>query len=122
MYVIILIGTEVVNNCFGRILNESYLKSIEEFEKTYRKLPHGTDPEKNLGVIIKAQCVFQHIPETIERTGKCLGVFSAVAFEHVHGDFIETLKIFKVHPTHPHYRKQFKSCVVHYDSHHISYI
>ena len=62
MYIIILTGTEVVNNCFGRILNESYLKSIEEFEKTYRKLPHGTDPEKNLGVIIKAQCVFQHIP------------------------------------------------------------
>ena len=86
------------------------------------KLPHGTDPEKNLSVIIKAHCVFQHIPETIERTGKGLGVFSAAAFEHVLGDFIETWKIFKVHPTHPDYRKQFKSCVVHYDSHHISYI
>ena len=90
MYIIILTGTEVVNNCFGRILNESYLKSIEEFEKTYRKLPHGADPGKNVGVIIRAQCVFQHIPETIEHTGKGLGVFSAAAFEHVHGDFIET--------------------------------
>ena len=55
-------------------------------------------------------------------TGKGLGVFSAAAFEHVHGDFIETWKNFKVHPTHPDYRKQFKSCVVNYDSHHISYI
>ena len=66
--------------------------------------------------------MFQHIPETIERTGKGLGVFSAAAFEHVHEDFIETWKIFKVHPTHPDYREQFKSCVVHYDYHHISYI
>ena len=108
MYIIILTGTEVVNNCFGRILNESYLKSIEKFEKTYRKWPHGTDPEKNLGVIIKAQCVFQHIPETIERTGKGLGVFSAAAFEHVHRDFIESWKIFIVYPTHPDYRKQLR--------------
>ena len=44
------------------------------------------------------------------------------AFEHVHEDFIETWKFFKVHSTHPDYRKQFKSCVVYYDSHHISYI
>ena len=61
-------------------------------------------PWKNLSIIIKAHCVFQHIPETIERTGKGLGVFSAAAFEHVHEDFIETWKIFKVHPTHPDYR------------------
>ena len=53
--------------------------------------------------------MFQHIPETIERTGKGLGVFSAAAFEHVHEDFIETWKFFKVHPTQPDYRKQFKS-------------
>ena len=86
------------------------------------KLPHGIDPEKNLSITIKAYCVFQHIPETIEHTSKGLGVFSAAAFEHVHRDFIETWKIFKVHPTHPDYRKQFKSCVVNYDSHHISYI
>ena len=111
MYIIILTGTEVVNNCFGRILNESYLKSIEEFEKTYRKLPHGVDLEKNLGIIIKAQCVFQG-----------LGVFNGAAFEHVHGDLNETWKNFRVYPTHPDYRKQFKTCVVYYDSHHISYI
>ena len=49
-------------------------------------------------------------------------IIERVYFEHVHGDFIETWKNFKVHPTHPDYRKQFKSCVVNYDSHHISYI
>ena len=41
--------------------------------------------------------------------------------KHVHCDFIESWKNFKVNFTHPGYKQLFKSCVVNNDSHHISY-
>ena len=103
---------KVVHDCFGRDLKDSYMKSIEDFETTYRQLPHAKDPEKQLSVTIKVHCIFQHVPETIERTGKGLGVFSAQAFEAVHPDFLETYQRFKVDPEHKDYGKQFKASYV----------
>ena len=110
---------KVVHDCFGRDLKDSYMKSIEDFETTYRQLPHAKDPEKQLSVTIKVHCIFQHVPETIERTGKGLGVFSAQAFEAVHPDFLETYQRFKGDPEHKDYGKKFKASVCNYDSFHV---
>ena len=96
------------------------MKSIEDFETTYRQLPHASDPEKQLSVTIKVHCIFQHVPETIECTGKGLGVFSAQAFEAVHPDFLETYQRFKVDPEHKDYGKKFKASVCNYDAFHVS--
>ena len=75
----------MVQDCFGRELNDlRYLKSIEDFTETYRNLPHAKDPAKQLSVTIKVHCIFDHITEMIEHTGKALGIFSAHAFESVH--------------------------------------
>ena len=111
---------EVVQDCFGMHLNElRYLKSIEDFEAIYRQLPHAKDPEKNLSVTIKAHVIFQHIPETIDLTGKSLGIFSTQAFESVHYDFIETWKRYKRPQSHEDYPKKLKDAVVNYNSYHV---
>ena len=112
---------EVVSDCFGMHLNElRYLKSIEDFETIYRQLPHAKDPEKHLSVTIKAHCIFQHIPETIELTGKSLGIFSTQAFESVHYDFLETWKRFKYPESHEKYPNHLKKATVNYNSYHVS--
>ena len=60
--------------------------------------------------------IFQHVPETIERTGKGLGVFSAQAFKAKHPDFLQTYQRFKVDPEHKDYGKKFKASVYNYDA------
>jgi hypothetical protein len=111
---------QVVEDCFGQELCRTYLTSIAEFEKTYRKLPHSKNPEKQLSVTIKAHAIFQHVPEMIEQTGRALGLFSAQAFESVHYDFIQTWNNFKVASTHEKYGQKLKEAVVNYDSYHIA--
>ena len=111
---------EVVQDCFGMHLNElRYLKSIEDFEAIYRQLPHAKDPEKHLSVTIKAHCIFRHIPETIELTGKSIGIFSTQAFESVHYDFLHTWARFKYPQSHEDYPEQLKKAVVNYNSFHV---
>ena len=110
---------QVALNCFGTELNQGYLESIQKFEETYRRLPHAKDPEKQLSCTIKAHCIFQHVPETIEKTGKALGVFSAQSFESAHYEFVETWKRFKVPSDHPNYAKQLLNAVVNFNSFHV---
>ena len=111
---------QVVQDCFGRELNDlRYLKSIEDFTETYRNLPHAKDPAKQLSVTIKVHCIFDHITEMIEHTGKALGIFSAHAFESVHYDFLQTYQRYKVPVDHKNYGKQLKNGTVNYNSYHI---
>ena len=95
------------------------MKSIKDFTETYRKLPHAKDPAKQLSVTIKVHCIFDHITEMIEHTGKALGIFSAHAFESVHYDILQTYQRYKVPVDHKNYGKQLKNGTVNYNSYHI---
>ena len=72
---------QVVEDCFGKELSQTYKISISKFEETYRKLPHSTKPDEQLSCTIKAHAIFTHVPWMIQRTGRALGVYSAQAFE-----------------------------------------
>ena len=111
---------QVVQDCFGQELCRTYKNSIKEFEEVYRILPHQKDPEKQLTCTIKAHCIFQHVPETIERTGQALGIFSAQSFEASHYDYLETWKRYKVPEDHKDYPKKLKDSTVNYNSYHIN--
>ena len=37
---------------------------------------HGKNEDKDLSIIIKAHCIFEHVVQNIERTGHALGVLS----------------------------------------------
>ena len=91
------------------------LRTNEELDCSF-----GKNKEKDINITTKSHVIFEHVLQSIEKSGQALGILSEQAFESVHYDFLETWKLYKVSPEHKDYAKRLLDAVVNYNSFHIA--
>lgn len=102
---------DVVDACFGSMLDVNYEKIIDDFKMQYLKC--------NFSVTTKVHIVFHHIKDFCSKKERGLGFYSEQAFEAVHHDFLSVWKYFKVSENHSNYDNKLRSAVRRFNSRHI---
>lgn len=102
----------VIDSCFGINLLEDFQRNITEFCKAWKAARLPNTP--------KFHIMDQHVAEFCESKQVGLSIFSEQTTEAIHKDFSKKWENFKVPKTNPDFSKKLLSCIVSYNSLHVT--
>ena len=118
-FVLVFEAFDVVrHSCFSEELIPSYKTDISHFGDLYCNLK--TFEDKAVEIIPKIHILLDHVPDFCESNNCALAFFNEQASEHVHKDFLQIWKNYKIlSEDHPKYDSQFLSAGLEYNQRHL---
>ena len=107
---------DVVESCFGFILDPFYKQVIGRFRCNFKKL----EDQFSVSMTNKMHIVCVHVEEFCDMTGRGLGEFSEQETENSHSAFDTILDRYRVKDTRsPVYHKQYFKAVMNFNSNNV---